>query len=382
MADPDIPGTAHELKELAKLRDDGVLSESEFARLKAAYLERSIAAASAPIEKFGVGAGTRQAIDLITDRLNLEKIVNFSFASFFGDVFKRRAFDEGERRLSMGFVNTTPAIDEAMSVMPSPWLFARVLLFSLLSYAIFYFGWNQFQNVKLIPGLIVIGSFAVPLSVTVLFYELNTPRNVSIVRVVQFMIVGGAASILFSLVFGDLTPLFGMFGPPAAGAIEECGKLAAVCALYEGSKNLRARYPYLLNGLLLGAAVGAGFAAFESAGYALAIGLQDTGAMVQNIAFRGLLSPFGHIVWTAIAAGVYWRQRRVHSNAWQTFADRSFLLVFAVPVALHAIWDMDFWIPFYGKYVLIGAVGWVIVISLVQSGLREMRAFPHTASGA
>src|SRR5258706_929446 len=116
----------------------------------------------------------------------------------------------------MGFVNTTPAIDEAMSVMPSPWLFARVLLFSLLSYAIFYFGWNQFQNVKLIPGLIVIGSFAVPLSVTVLFYELNTPRNVSFVGVVQFMIVCCAASILVSVVLGDLTTRFGMFDTPPA----------------------------------------------------------------------------------------------------------------------------------------------------------------------
>jgi protease PrsW len=377
MAEAHFSSAARELAELAKLRKEGVLSEAEFARLKEATLERSMVAASTHSQKFQIAA----AVDLITDRLRLEKIDNFSFAKFFGDVFKKRAFDEGERRLSAGFANTTPPIDEAMGVMPSPWLFARVFVFSLLSYVIFYYAWHQFDNLKLVPGLIVIGSFAVPLSVTVLFYELNTPKNVSIVRVVQFMIAGGAASMLFSLVFNDLTPLFGMFGAPAAGAVEEIGKLATICAIYEGSKNLRDRYPYLLNGLLLGAAVGAGFAAFESAGYALERGLQDSGdAMVQNIVVRGLLSPFGHIIWTAIAAGIYWRQRRLHETIWQTLADRSFLIVFAVPVVLHAIWDTDFQLPLYGKYVLLGAMGWVVVISLVGSGLREMKTLVAAAA--
>jgi RsiW-degrading membrane proteinase PrsW (M82 family) len=366
----EVSGAAHEIAELAKLRKEGTLSDEEFARLKAATLEKSVVAASHRAQKFR----TRDAVDLITDHLYLEKIDGFSFTKFFGDVLKRRAFDEGERRLSVGFANTTPEIDAAMSLMPSPWLFARVLVFSLLSYAIFYFAWYQFGNTKVVPGLIVIGSFAVPLSMSVLFYELNTPRNVSIVRVVQFMIAGGAASILFSLVINDFTPLLGMIGAPAAGAIEECGKFATVCLIYEGSKNLRERYPYLLNGLLLGAAVGAGFAAFESAGYALELGLQDGGdAMLQNIAVRGLLSPFGHIIWTAISAGIYWRQRHLHVTIMETLTDKSFLIVFAVPVVLHAIWDTDFQLPFYGKYVLLGAIGWVVVISLVQSGLREMK---------
>jgi RsiW-degrading membrane proteinase PrsW (M82 family) len=380
MAEPEIPGTAHELAELAKLRKEGVLSESEFTRLKDAYLEKSVAAsAQTSAEKFRIAARAKEAVDLITDRLQLEKIDDFSFAKFFGDVFRKRAFDESERRLSVGFANTTPAIDETMSMMPSPWLFARVLVFSLLSYAIFYFAWQQFDNVKLIPGLIVIGSFAVPLSVTVLFYELNTPRNVSIVRVVQFMIAGGAASMLFALVLVDLTSLLGTLGPPAGGAVEECGKLGTVCVIYEASKNLRERYPYLLNGLLLGAAVGAGFAAFESAGYSLQIGFQDTDAMLRNIELRGLLSPFSHIVWTAIAAGIYWRRRRLHDTIWQTLGDRNFLLVFAVPVVLHALWDMEFQLPFYGKYILLGAVAWVVVISLVQSGLREVKTLAPAA---
>ena len=31
-------------------------------------------------------------------------------------------------------------------------------------------------------------------------------------------------------------------------------------------------------------------------------------------------------------------------------------------------------LPFYGKYVILGVVGWLIVFSLIQEGLGELRA--------
>ena len=62
------------------------------------------------------------------------------------------------------------------------------------------------------------------------------------------------------------------------------------------------------DGMVLGATVGAGFASFESAGYALQTFIDHRADHpVTNIlsteAQRGLLSPFGHLTWTALVGG-------------------------------------------------------------------------------
>lgn len=65
---------------------------------------------------------------------------------------------------------------------------------------------------------------------------------------------------------------------------------------------------------MLGAAVGFGFAAFESDGYAFNAlltvrGLSLTG-LVETELVRGVLTPFGHGLWTAILGGVLFREAR------------------------------------------------------------------------
>jgi len=249
----------------------------------------------------------------------------------------------------------------------------------VLTYFIFLYAWEQFANLNLVPGLIVTGSFAVPFAVLILFFELNTPRNVSLFRVVQLVVLGGAIALLVSLFLYRAAPTRGLFGALTAGLVEESGKLAALLAF--GNVFAITRYRYLLNGLLFGAAIGAGFAAFESAGYALRIGLLNTDAMLANINVRGLLSPFAHVAWSAIAAGAYWRRRPRHDGPFATLGDRGFLTIFAVPVVLHAIWDLPFELPLLGKYLLLGAVAWIVIISLVQGGLREIvQALPGSPS--
>jgi hypothetical protein len=38
------------------------------------------------------------------------------------------------------------------------------------------------------------------------------------------------------------------------------------------------------------------------------------------------------------------------------------------------IWNAPIDIPFLGKYVLVGLVGWIVVLALVNEGLEEIRA--------
>ncbi len=311
------------------------------------------------------------AADLITGKLGLDKIERFSLSEFFKEVFKKRTAEDIEHHLSAGFIKTTPVLDASMAIMPSPWLFFRLFIFSFVSYYIFFFAWSTFKNIYTIPGLIILGSFAIPFSVLILFFELNTPRNISLAKTVQFLIMGGAVSMLLSLLLYDIVPFLGALGPPSAGIVEEIGKVITLAIL---SKSLdKNRYPYILNGLLLGAAVGTGCAAFESAGYALRVGLVNADSMMDIIEIRGLLSPFGHIIWTAIAGAIFWKQRKFHNSTIDTLTDKAFLSVFIAPVLLHMVWDTSFELPLMGKFILLGFIGWVIVISLTQTGLNEIR---------
>ncbi|MBM4210368.1 MAG: PrsW family intramembrane metalloprotease [Gammaproteobacteria bacterium] len=308
----------------------------------------------------------------LTSKLGLEKIEPFSLSSFFSEVFKKHPKGEIENLFTVGSEITTPKLTAHMSVMPNPWIFFRIFMGAFLIYFIFLLSWKEYRNINVVPGLIITGSFAVPLAVLILFYELNTPRNVSIVRLIQLVFFGGTLSILLSLLLFDVTPLLGVFGASAAGFVEEAGKLAAVIIVLNYAS--ADRYRYRLNALLFGAAVGAGFAAFESAGYALRIGLKDADAMLDNITLRGAMSPFAHVAWTAIAASAFWISRKKHKSIPDTLFSRDFLILFSAPVALHFVWNLPFTGIFLLKFWVLGAIAWVIIFSLIQSGLKEIAA--------
>jgi RsiW-degrading membrane proteinase PrsW (M82 family) len=55
------------------------------------------------------------------------------------------------------------------------------------------------------------------------------------------------------------------------------------------------------------------------------------------------------------------------------FKDLRFLRVFSVAVLLHMVWDTSFEVPFYGKYIFLGFVAWVVLLGLVQQGLQQIK---------
>lgn len=353
----------NQLERLGALRDRGVLSPSEFEAEK----QRILRAPTSPGLTPKRGSVIQSASDTITNQLGLERLEPLTVKHLFSEVFRKHDPDAIENILSVGTSLTTPILTPSVAVTPTPWIFFRILLTTLLTYGIFIIAWGVWENPKLLPGLIIIGAFAVPFSMIILFFELNTPRNISAPRAMNFLFVGGAASLLFTLVIGDLIPLFGVFGASAAGLIEEPAKLLAVVITL--STLPRERYPYRLNALLFGACVGAGFAAFETAGYALTAGDE---ARAATLTVRGLLAPFGHVIWTAITSVAYWTARRDSHRLSDILVSPKFLPLMFTCMALHFVWNMNFTGPFMIKFWVLGAIGWVIVLSLIQMGLREV----------
>lgn len=303
----------------------------------------------------------------ITGLAGVEKIQGFSIGTMFSDIFKKRTPEEVEDYLIVGTRTTTPLVHTVSADWPRPWLFLKAFTLSAAVYLLFYFAWEHFYNDNLIPGLIMVGSIAIPFSILIFFFEMNVLRNVSLYEVIKLLVLGGILSLIVSLFAYDLSKTNGWV---AAGIIEEFGKAAALLLVVR-----RLRYRWILNGLLFGAAVGTGFAVFESAGYALRYGISGgADTMLEVITVRGILSIFGgHVLWTAMVGAALWRVRGDRPFAFEMLKDLQFLRVFAIAALLHAVWDSPFQLPFYGKYIGLGFVAWVVLLGLIQQGLRQVK---------
>ncbi|KAA9349561.1 PrsW family glutamic-type intramembrane protease [Larkinella humicola] len=304
---------------------------------------------------------------------------DFSLKAIFSRIGEKRTDDDIENAFTVGTRETTPPLSKIAANWPQPWLFARMASASLLIFWGLYIGAAQFNNIIVIPGLLFVGAFAVPFACLIFFWEMNAPQNVSLYQTVKLLFMGGILSILISLLFfSNVSFLSSWLGASSAGIVEETGKLLTVLALMRNKR----KYPWILNGLLFGAAVGTGFAAFESAGYAF-VALLEYGSVdvaLGNIVVRGILAPFGHIIWTAITAAAIWRLKRFDKFRWELLQEKSFIRLFLLVVVMHMLWNAGFDLPLlpsiFGiqfKHILLGLLGWVIVLSLIQEGLKQIK---------
>jgi len=320
----------------------------------------------------GLGLVARAARG-ITTLAGLQRVRGFRFRALFAEVFGRHTADDVEEYFTVGSPRTTPDILDVDTSWPRPWIFFRALLATILVYLLFDIAWRAFENVTIIPGLIITGSFAVPLSTLIFFIEVNVRRNVSLYQVTKLLLVGGVLSFIVSLILFGVSDVFTLdwLGGSFAGLVEEPGKVFALLIVAS-----LPRYKYILNGLLFGAAVGAGFAAFESAGYAMYAGTVqgNTALMTTTILLRGLLSPLGHIVWTSMCGGALWRVKGDQLFRFRMLLDFRFLRIFLIATVLHMVWNSPLDVPFFGRYLIVGAIGWVVVLGLLGEGLAQIEA--------
>ena len=323
--------------------------------------------------------------------VDLPRVRGFSLRAFLSEVLSRHSDAEMEQFFAVGTEETTPELSEVDTSWPKPWIFARAAAFSILIYVGFVFGWNQFGNENLIPGLIMMGSLAIPASLLIFFYEINVLRNVSLYQIARLFMAGGVLSLIFTLSFFEVFDgLPTVLGAMAAGLIEEPAKALALGLVANNKK-----HHWTLNGLLFGAVVGGGFAIFESMGYAFRFGLFDTfraqsfeigvETMMDIITLRGAFTIFGsHIMWTGLIGAALWRVKGARPFVWSMVLDPRFLRVLALSVVMHMIWNAppDLSLPLYGNQLAVGFLGWLATLGFIQSGLKEIREVQETRFGA
>ena len=319
----------------------------------------------------------------LNQAIGLEQPEDFNVKGVFSDVTRKRTESEVTDIFTIGSNKNTPELMDIDTNWPKPWVFFKALLMAVLVYVGFVFAWKQFHNTNLIPGMIMVGASAIPLTVVIFYFEMNAPRNVSLHQVLRMLLIGGVVSLITSLFgFNMFGQSLGWLGASQAGIIEESGKLLALLIIAH-----KVKYKWTLNGLVFGGAVGAGFAAFESAGYAFRNGLgeltvQTLGygpanleGVFDSIWVRGLLTPGGHVAWTALVGAALWKVKGEQPFALAMLKDERFWRVFVLAVGLHMIWNSPFGVglPYYGKYLLLMGVAWMAIFGFIQDGLNQIR---------
>ena len=213
-----------------------------------------------------------------------------------------------------------------------PWL--RVFLTGLTLWLLTVGVTLATGNPNLIPTLVLLGSFLVPVSFVVWAFGRRHSGEVTAELLFSTFVTGGVLGVLAASLLESylLRPSPGLF--LGVGLIEEAAKLSVLAFL-----SRRLQHKYARDGFILGASVGFGFAAFESAGYAFTALFTEQGLslmqLVQTELLRGLLAPVGHGLWTAILGGVLFSASgRRHFS----LTGRLVLTYLGVSL-LHALWD-------------------------------------------
>lgn len=252
----------------------------------------------------------------------------------------------------------------------------RILLLGFAIYISTIIAFSSTGNPNLFPTIALVGNFLVPVSFVAFFYERRNRFNISMASTALSFIFGGilgtvAAAILEPYFIGRLT----FSSSFIVGIIEESTKLIGVLLVAK-----RGRHTSGLDGIILGAAAGMGFAAFESTGYVFTDFLQSGGNLSEAVALtllRGIVSPVGHGTWTAILASTLFSE----SGYYGYNINRKVIGAFLTVIILHGLWDgipfaLNALIPSFHSVLTgqlaVGIFGLVILYRRWQAARRQL----------
>lgn len=251
----------------------------------------------------------------------------------------------------------------------------RVLLIGFITYVIGLIVLLITANPNIFLSVVILGNFLIPVTYVTFFYERRHMSNVRMVTTAASFFYGGFVGTFLAAI---LEPIFirnlNFKTALIVGVIEEFTKFVGVLFILR-----RKQHKLILEGIILGAAAGMGFAALESAGYAFSAFLRSRGSLSLTVyitLLRGILSPLGHGTWTAILTGVFLRERALGHFRFNLKVISAYLLV----VLLHGLWDglpsiISIFTPSYiaalvGE-IIVGLISIYILFRLWREGKKQ-----------
>lgn len=323
-----------------------------------------------------------------------QKIISTPQKITFKDIFGggRSKHTEGDADYAMIAGTSLDTVKTELGMLQKwqqPWLYMRILKAGLIISAVAVGAvalMIALLGVSSLPALnllvIMIPPCIVPISLMVFFWEMNAPRDISLVQMIGYFAAGGVLSLLFTGIINMVVPIYGAVFAPVT---EEPAKLLASMFFLQQINKKRGRV-YGFTGLAIGAAVGAGFAAFESAQYAynclLTIELENglTASVIWmdwsilfgvlfNIVLRNVCAICGHVLYCVPYACVAALNMGKNGNLKDALQDKTIWFVFAVSFISHALWNTH-----NGSYGIISVkivIFTIILWSMALYGIRR-----------
>jgi RsiW-degrading membrane proteinase PrsW (M82 family) len=216
------------------------------------------------------------------------------------------------------------------------------------------------------------------------------PRGLAVAAVAWGAVGAVALALLADLL---LAPVVGVLGPSTADAlssvvqapiVEEVAKAIGVLLIFVVG---RRAFDGPVDGVVYGALVGAGFAFTENILYfATSLIEGGVGEVTFTFLLRGILSPFAHVMFTAVTGYALGRAARRGAAAGEAFGSLAVGTLGAI--ALHALWNGSaVFADFFALYVtlqvplFLGFVAGVILLRREESRLTRARLADYAAAG-
>ncbi len=343
-----------------------------------------------------------------------------SYKDIFSQVFQKHTAEETAQVFIAGTALTTPSEAEMLAGWQKPFLFARFFLADAIVAAAGYFMYYQWKNPYGSFLTLTAMALLVPVALLLLTWEMNVPRNISLYEVLGICAIGGALSLVATLFMAEFDPTKGAQWAPLT---EEPAKLLIIY-LYLRKKDQK----YILNGMLVGMAVGVGFAAMETLGYniyytmrgAINSAIKAAGgisnideemkAMIEAMAMnkgikaglevarnRAQTALGGHGTWAALYGGALVMVKGREKLSFNHLLKPQFLKYFAAAFALHYVHNSDVELSLlvkYGalsstaiflsllvKYGALSAIAMFLFLRLLKMGVNEIVAITADLNG-
>lgn len=286
-----------------------------------------------------------------------------SLKDIFSGTFKRHKPGDAAKILLRTSMNGA----QMLSNWNRPWLYLRVFAVMLLLTLLMLIVGSQYEFMTFQFMWLMVACTIVPFTTMMFIWEMDIHGTVTILDMVLLVAFGGVLSI------------FAVFAIPIhtsavlAPLTEEPAKLL-ICVLFILASK---RKFYALDGLAIGAAVGAGFSFMETVDYVYFRTNNEFGTMI----VRNFLSFFSdHVLYTAPIVGALCMAMNGEKLRWKHFANPIFLFMCAVSVIAHAmnnsgipimvlIHTQNFYLDIMS--ILVGVLIWSALLFMFRRGIKQ-----------
>lgn len=325
----------------------------------------------------------------------LNKPEEVTWIDFFTDFYKRHSKQEMNLVLSAGKSYALKSKTQLLDIWQKPWLFYKVLKYGLCICGIIYvvlYMLIEYTGSISIPAInlfvIIVFPLLPPIVIMIFFWELNIPRNISLLELLGVFLAGGFLSLVAAAFMLKDVPVREVAYAPF---VEEPAKLIiSVVFLALLSKKPKFKI-WGLTGLVIGAAVGAGFGGFESVQYGIKgvngefyvglLRLIDKGDLIflfQNQLARGVWAVAGHTLFCApytAAVALHTENGKITEKS---FLNKDFGVTYGTSFICHFIWNS---ISITPGFIIITIVLWMNSLTIVKKSFIQVLKVDEYSGG-